>query len=602
LRSLTQTDAENYFKRAEKFFSKARTAAFYQELEESLPIYTVARDIAENHKSISKVQFYLLSNASLSSRFKGVKTREIDGYKTVYDIWDISRLTRINESGKAKEDIIIDFREFVESGIPCLPAFTTSSICSSYLLAMPGEILASMYDRYGERLLEQNVRTFLQFRGGVNKGIRNTLQNQPEMFFAYNNGLTVTAEAVDFYDNHLYSAKNLQIVNGGQTTASIFMAKRLDAKGIDLNKVYIQVKLSVIEPNRIDDIVPVISKCANTQNKVSDADFFSNHPFHKRIEEISRRILAPSSEGDLTETHWFYERTRGQYANQQVKMTTAQQKKFLIQNPKNQMFNKTDLAKFENTFALLPHFVSKGAQWNFGKFAEIIGGKGDNNKGLWETNDLQFNELYFKHLIAKAIMFRFLDSNVMKQSWYGGYKANIVVYTLSIFSYLVAENAKVIDFQSIWQKQKLSTALQTQLLELSEIVNKCITDTNLNVTQYCKQEICWHSIRDYKGFQLNDDVLKELVDIDLISDQIKDSIKEQKIDKGIAIETYVFNKGGHYWFSILEWSKGKKILNEKEISLLTIASKIPKLLPTEKQCKLIADIEKHAASEGFSHE
>src|SRR5690554_4761986 len=175
----------------------------------------------------------------------------------------------------------------------------------------------------------------------------------------------------------------MQIVNGGQTTASIFMSKLQDRKAIDLDKVFIPVKMSVIDIDKVDEIVPVISKCANTQNKVSNADFFSNHPFQKRIEEFSRRTLELSSDGTLMETYWYYKRTRAHYANQQAKMTVSERKKFLILNHKQQMFTKTDLAKYENSFAQLPHYVSKGAQWNFGKFAETIGGK-EEGQGLWE--------------------------------------------------------------------------------------------------------------------------------------------------------------------------------------------------------------------------
>ena len=597
LMSLTQTDMESYFKRIEKFFLKAITKSFFQSLDESLPIYCVARDIAENVNSISKIRFFLLSNSILSSRFKGLGTRTIEGYKTIYDVWDVGRLARIAESGKAKEDILIDFTEYVPSGIQFLPASTGCSTCQSYLLVIPGEMLASIYDKYGERLLEQNVRTFLQFRGGVNKGIRNTIKNEPDMFFAYNNGLTVTAEDVTVSGVNMLSVKNLQIVNGAQTTASIFMTKLMEKKDVDLGKVYIQVKLSVIDSEKVDTVVPVISKCANTQNKVSAADFFSNHPFHRRIEGFSRRFYAPSQEGSLNETYWYYERVRGQYANKQSQMTSTQKRKFLIQNPKHQMFTKTDLAKFENSIDQKPHFVSKGAQWNFGKFAELIGGKND-NKGLWEKDEAQFNELYFKRLIAKAIMFKFLDKNIMKQEWYGGYKANIITYTLAKFAKIVAEENKFIPFMSIWNKQCLTKIFENQLIILAEFINDIIIDTDLNVTQYCKQEYCWQTIQK-ATFQLNSEVIDELVDSETANEVKKDARNKQKILNGIESQTYVFEKGANYWLQMLEWAYGSKALTEKDMSLLNVASKIPKKIPNEIQCKLIVTTEQRAIEEGF---
>ena len=418
-------------------------------------------------------------------------------------------------------------------GFPFLPTYMGSEVCQSYLLALPGSLLADIYDKYGERLLEQNVRTFLQFRGKVNKGIRNTLTNEPEMFFAYNIGLTVTAEDVEIVNTYMTAVKNLQIVNGGQTTASIFMSKLQNKKGIDLDKVFIQVKLSVIDSEKVDDVVPLISQYANTQNKVNAADFFSNHPYHKRIEDFSRRMLAPSAVGGLTETHWYYERARGQYANAQTKMTKLQKNKFLNLNPKNQMFTKTDLAKYENSFAELPHFVSKGAQWNFGKFAESIGGN-DNIKGIWEKDNTHINELYFKNLIAKAIIFNYLDKNMMQQNWYGGYKANIVTYSIAKFSNIVKELGLSINFQRIWEKQNISDAFKRQLIDIAEIINREITDTPLNVTQYCKHESCWYKIRDKVQIILNDDVIDELRSKGETLDEKRSAKKQQKMDNGIA--------------------------------------------------------------------
>jgi hypothetical protein len=599
LRTLTQSETEAQFRRAEKFFSKAQNLNFLRELEESLPVYGVAYDIAKNIDNISKVKFFLLSNATLSDRFKGFESRKIPGYQVRYDVWDMSRRARISESGKEKEDITIDLTEFVPGGIRCLPAYTGSDSCKSYLLAIPGAMLASMYDKYGERLLEQNVRTFLQFRGKVNKGIRNTIKNEPDMFFAYNNGLTVTAEATVVHDDKLMSVRNLQIVNGGQTTASIFMSE-LHGKGkdaVDLSKVFVQVKLTVIEPDLVDAIVPEISRFANTQNKVSDSDFFSNHPFHKRIEDFSRRILAPSVNGGLTETYWFYERARGQFSNRQAKMTPSQIKKFLIQHPKNQRFTKTDLAKYENSFAQQPHFVSKGAQWNFANFAEKITGKGD-DEGFWERNENQFNELYYKEIIAKAIFFQYLDRNIMRQDWYGGYKANIITYTLAKFSHLVTSLGKYIDFMQVWQNQAISEPIQKELISISKLINSIITDTELNVTQYCKQSKCWDRVRS-ENYILCDDVVSLLSDSQFVKDVKIRALKEQKELKKINYQIEVFEKGEEYWTSLYIWATKSKIFSDKELSILSTTKRMNSTPPTEKQCKRILEIETIALEEGF---
>lgn len=594
LETLSKTDVMKNFKRAEKFFKESLSITFLSALEESAPGYELAREIYNKSLSISRVQIFLLTNTRLSDRVGDINKGIVAGYSCTYDIWDISRLFRIESSGKAREDIVIDFQEAIPDGIPCLPAFTGSDDMASYLLVMPGWLVADLYDQYGERLLEQNVRTFLQFRGNVNKGIRNTIQNEPEMFFAYNNGLTATAEQVETDERRktIKSITNLQIVNGGQTTASIFTAMKKSKA--ELSRVYVQVKLTVISSDQVDSVVPRISEYANTQNKVSAADFFSNHPFHLRIEEISRRLWAPSPEGGLRETHWFYERARGQYTNAQANLTPAKQKEFLSKNPRHQMFTKTDLAKFEFSLGMRPHTVSFGAQKNFAEFAKEIGQK-------WEQNERQFNELFFKHLIAKAILFRFLDKNIMRQNWYGGYKANIVTYSLAKLSHLVESKHKRLDLDQIWRTQKLSPALETQLLLIAESVNEQIQNTPeliTNVTEWCKKEACWQKIKE-SPMTLNQDFVTELMDTQDVIDQAKDAEKIQLIDNGINSQKYVIEKGSEYWKEVAQYGIKVKCLSPREMDIIAIACKIPNKIPTDRQSQIIISIEKKVKKEGF---
>lgn len=591
---LSSTDVTKLFKRVMKFFTESLDIKFHSALEESTPGFELARTIYEKSLSISKIHFFILSNTQLSERVEVLPKNKIKGYPCTYDIWDISRLHRIESSENVREDVFVDFQRFEKEGIPCLPAFTGSGDFASYLLVMPGKLIASLYDEYGERLLEQNVRTFLQFRGNVNKGIRNTIQNEPEMFFAYNNGLTATAEHVetDKKRERITSVTNLQIVNGGQTTASIFTAMK-NAKA-ELSNVYVQVKLTVIPPEKVETVVPRISEYANTQNKVSAADFFSNHPFHLRIEEISRRLWAPSVDGGLRETHWFYERARGQYANAQAKLTPAKIKEFVSKNPRNQMFTKTDLAKFENSLSMLPNIVSLGAQKNFARYASEIGEK-------WIKNEKQFNELHFKHLVAKAILFRFLDNNIMKQSWYGGYKANIITYSLAKIAHMVSSIDKYLDLDHIWKYQKLSPALEVQLLIIAELVNEKIQDTPseiTNITEWCKRELCWKLIQELP-VPINNELLPELKDINDIIEIKKGAEKIQKIDNGIFAQEYVIEKKAEYWKQVAQYGLNHSLLSAKEMGIMKIACEIPTKIPSEKQAKAILEIEKKVTDEGF---
>ncbi|MEZ5284682.1 MAG: AIPR family protein [Vicinamibacterales bacterium] len=314
-------------------------------------------------------------------------------------MWDIGRLHRFAGSG-GREEIVVDLEADFGGGLPVLPAHLSDAGYQAFLAVVPGSQLAAVYERWGARLLEQNVRVFLQARGSVNKGIRNTIENDPEMFFAYNNGITATAEGVETSRDSgglvVRSVRNLQIVNGGQTTASIHAASR--KKDVDLSKVFVQMKLSIIEPSRALDVVPRISEFANSQNRVNAADFFANHPFHVRFEEFSRRVFAPSPDGSFRESKWFYERARGQYQDARTLLNAAQRKKFDLEYPKMQLVEKTDLAKFLNSWRGHPDIVSKGSQKNFAEFARHIGAE-------WSKDSDAFNEHFYRQSIARRSSF-----------------------------------------------------------------------------------------------------------------------------------------------------------------------------------------------------
>jgi len=593
--TLTKTEIDALSKRAYKFYDKSCKSDFYKSIDESDPGYSLAKYIFEKKGVIGTINIIIVSNRILSDRYEtGKNKRKSEKNNFRITIWDFSRFFRLNTSGKENEDMIINFFDEFDQGIDFLDASGENENCKSYLLSLKGEFLADLYEEYGERLLEQNVRTFLQFKSKVNKGIRTTIENKPEMFFAFNNGLTTTAEKIVFNNNNdkIIELKNLQIVNGGQTTAAIFAARKL--LKLDISKVYVQVKLSIIKEDLVNTLVPVISECANTQNKVNAADFFSNHPFHLRIESYSRSIWAPSKTGSNIETHWYYERARGQYKNAQLKMTKSEKKKFENLNPKNQMFTKTDLAKIENTFNLKPHVVSKGSQKNFGDFAILISKDYDKSPNF-------FNELYFKKIIAKIIMFRYLDKKIMKFSWYGGFKANIITYTLAKFQDMLNRQNKNLNFLKIWQRQQLSLPLEKQLEDIAEIVNEKILETpnNIsNITEYCKKEVCWQNIRSFY-IGLNNDFESDdfLVDDEKKYEE-KVAMKEQKMMNDIEAQIYVISKGVDYWKNLIRWNLRKRLLTQKEISLITSATNV-NIPPSEKQSVFIIKIEKKAIEEGF---
>lgn len=601
--TLIATEAKKYFSRAQAFIEEAEYIK--NNSEESHPAYGLAIDILKKYASVRKYCIYILTDMSMSTskNLQMLDSGSINGIPVEYHIWDITRLYQLSESKNGKEDIVINMLDYTESGLPCLPASRTNDY-TAYLCNIPGLLLAQLYNSFGSRLLEGNVRSFLQTRGKVNKGIRNTILNAPDMFFAYNNGIAATASDIQLttFNGSLYITEitSLQIVNGGQTTASLAMAllkdKRDDSEE-KLKHIFVPMKLSVVTPEKAQELIPNISRYANSQNKVSEADLWSNHPFHIRMESISRRIVAPATDGKQYGTHWYYERANGQYKQETYKATEAGRKRFEMQCPKNQMFTKTELAKFMNIYRELPHVASAGGQKSFAKFAEWTAGQ-------WEKNDARFNDSYFKLVVAMAILFKQSDKIVKNQSWYNSYKANIVAYTLSKIIQTVRETQTEysIDFRNIWQKQKLTDAWVNQITDSSKRIYEFLIDENRpveNVTEWAKREACWETAKKLH-IPLLPDFVKELAFKSNVKEQEKDAITEQKQVSKVNIMIEVANFGIENWKYLLEWNKTHPTLTPVDINFVNSAIEMEKgKFPSEKQCKNIIKILEKARLEGF---
>lgn len=601
LASLTQTDVNALFKRATNFYEASKDKNLYSELEETSPEYGLSRDIADRKSSLQKVNFFILSERVLSDRLQALESNEIDGVSVSYHVWDVSRLQRQRSSRGHKEALDIDFLETFGAALPCLPAHVGSASYQSFLIVIPGEMLASLYGRYGARLLEQNVRSFLQARGKVNKGIRGTILNEPDMFFAYNNGITATAQAVETQSGdgglEIVRLVDLQIVNGGQTTASLFHTQRKDKASLE--RVFVQMKLSVIPTEAGEEVVPKISEYANTQNRVNAADFFSNHPFHIRIEEFSRRIWAPAQQGAQRETKWFYERARGQYADAQSKLTQGEKRRFQAEYPKPQMFTKTDLAKFENVWDDDPKWVNLGAQKNFARYAARIGKE-------WNQAPDRFNEWYYRRAVARAIVFRAVEKLVSAQPWYnGGYRANIVAYALAIIGKCCEDAGKKLNFQAVWEAQSLPASLENALVVAAKYVNDDISrppEGISNISEWCKKDGCWLRLTngiDKLKARLHEDFWSSLVTEEQAASEAKAARKTQKIDNGIDAQKRVFEIPAQKWVEIRDFGSAKKILSPKEAGVVEVACKIPSKIPTEKQCQVLLEVLQKVEEEGL---
>jgi hypothetical protein len=600
--TLTRTDADTIFNRAKMFYFEADKVM--KNAEESSAGYGLAHDIVSKKMPVRVLELIILTDNVKSSQIDSINSDVVDGIRIDYTIFDIKRMQQMDEASNGKEPVLINLKtDFCSDGIPMLPASKTDKY-AAYLCNVPAVLLVQMYEHYQSRLLEGNVRSFLQTRGKVNKGIRRTILNEPEMFFAYNNGIAATAESIEVEHNAngslITGFKSLQIVNGGQTTVSLASAWTNDAKlnsHAQIEKIYVPMKISVINADVVQDLIPEIAKYANSQNKISDADLASNHKFHQQIEKLSRLILAPAVAGNQFGTYWYYERANGQYRQETYKMTVAARKQFEAQNPKTQMFRKVDLAKYINIYLEKPQTVSAGAQKNFAVFSDWM-------LKQWDKNENFVNEDFYKRTIALAILFKQADFIVKNQTWYDSYKANIVAYTLAIIFHKVRNenNGLTVDFRQIWKNQRISQPWRNQIADTAYLMYKHLTNPNRtveNVTQWAKRETSWQQAQKI-DFDLNSDFVEELISKRYVDTESQSAAKEQKQMTEMDALVTVINYGSAFWRDLLEWGTEQRIWNIKDTSFLKLATAIDSgKIPTDKQAVRILQVLEKARKESY---
>ena len=629
-------DINALFNKVRHFVEEATKYEMYFELEESTQAYEFAQTLYFDKAKITKYRFYLLTDAYNRQRKKNIKDTEVSGTTVELNVWDVTRIFDIVNSKTQKESVEIILSDFDSDGIPCVKAVECVDVIadievppqyddiegekenskpenlitySSYLAVVPGQILNDLYLEYGSRLLEGNVRSFLSVRGKVNKSIQNTIKNYPEMFFAYNNGIAATATEIDTAVTmdglKITRIKDLQIVNGGQTTASIantILTARKD-ENIDISKLFVPMKISVLDHSMSERIIPKISEYSNSQNKVDASDFFSNHPFHIRMEDYSRKTPAPAVHGNQYQQYWYYERTRGQYNQGKMKFKpkSSQMRQYETRYPESQVIKMIDLAKYMEIYEGAPDIVSKGKQEIVKVFANDI-------KKQWTKSDTIYNNYYFKRVVALAIIFKKTDEIIKQTDWYKlkrSYKANVIAYTMSILFDYVRKNAKgyEVDFIKIWNQQELYPELELQIKSLCTQVYEYITRNDRpieNVTQWCKQARCWE-LAQQQEWSIMPQFIKTLVEIERIKNEEKTAKEERKVESEIDALKYIMGAGRGYWEQVYSWGKDRRLLSEMESSILKLVINIEVTgrIPSVKQAKIVLKTRERLISEGM---
>lgn len=611
--TLTNTQIEDLYKPMVNFLDEAVNGHMSDYCDDSDIAITIAREFAKKigvgrlNTDISRFKFYIITDAVLSSHVKSIEREDFLERPVEICLWTINRIYQ-SFASNSSEIIKIDTNDFGCEGIPCIKAaLDKNADYDAYLGIVPGKFLADIYLKYGSKLLQGNVRAFLSVRGKVNKGIRDTIMNRPRNFFTYNNGIAVVARSVKFSEDGLriVSFSDPQIINGGQTTASLANAviKKEDKNGME--SIFVPMKLTVLnvedemteeQTEQYNEITKKISQCANSQNAVSDADFFSNHPFHVLMENLSHKVMAPPVDGKPYQTIWFYERSRGKWEQEQMKMTPSERKKFGEMNPKGQVIKKEKLAKCLNAVMMNPHQVCQSSAINFSKFATYI-------EDLYTNSRDSLNDEFFKKGVCSVILFDQLDKIISKADWYpkGGNKAQIIPYTIAKAFSLIPKG-KDLDWRIIWQKQRITPEMAEEFERLAYFTHKYL-EKEANgglVRSMSRLESTWKKFLQ-QPFELSKNFLNSLVSNEIRKSDEASAKKAHKFLSDIDATVEVFNLGYDYWMTVYNELLKENVLSYGELDFIkNIASYIKgNSLPSASQCKRLIKIVTKAEDKGY---
>lgn len=486
---ISDVDTKTAAEQCIRFLSRAADGSLLKDMEETHEAYGLVLNIKESYESLDQIRIYVLTDRL--AKAKNFKAREVKGKTIKLEVMDIERLHRHWSSGKPRDELVVNFDEVSGGALPCVYVPGQMADYDYALTAIPGEALRFVYEKYGARLLEANVRSFLSVTGKVNRGIRDTLRDDPEKFMAYNNGIVLVADEIHLGKTEdgapgILWLKGMQVVNGGQTTASIYFTKKRTPE-VDLRRVRVPAKIIILKSKDGPDeeaLISDISKYANSQNAVKMSDLSANKPFHVEMERLALSTYCPDGVG-----RWFYERAAGSYNTMLARDGTTPAKLKALKDaiPNARKITKTDLAKFLHAWDCKPHHVSLGSQKNFERFME----------GFKEVDGQPSIPLPgvadYKRMIAKAILFKRMQKLV--RPMFPAFQANVAAYTVSV---LADRLGRRMDLDGIWTRQDLSMRLQEQIEAWAREVNDVLHRTagGRMVSEWAKKPECWEAVRE----------------------------------------------------------------------------------------------------------
>lgn len=501
-RTFGKADLEKSVSQATRFLETA-LKGYLDQVEESAPVFPLALHLSRHYRELIRARIFILTNGRATSPEGAAGERKVRDVLVTYELWDIERFQRLSTSSSNREPIIIDFApDSDQQPIRCLPMPVATDDYQTWLAIVPGAVLAGLYQRHGQRLLERNVRAFLQFSTKVNRGIQETILKYPERFLAYNNGLAATASRVDLTEDGtaIRRIHDLQIVNGGQTTAAICQTQHQRKGEAPLDKVFVQMKLTVLgEAQDADLFTSLIAQFANTQNQIKQTDLSANAPFNVALQKISRSTWAPALTGTGQQTRWFFERARGQFkVERAATLTKANQKKFDEQNPRRQLLTKEIIAKYRLAWERRPYTVALGGEKVYAAF----------RAGIKDSQEP--NRTWFEDVVALSILWREADT-VYTAAKRVGTKFLAVPYTLAWLSYTTGTTGPAdsvvtrLDLPGIWKRQGLTTA-QCELIRAAVPTLDAFilsASTGRLPSEWAKRAEAWEAVRRQGTFGLD---------------------------------------------------------------------------------------------------
>ncbi len=512
-----------------------------------------------SHGHIELIRVFVLSNGFASEplelsdgefQHKSDKTIPIE-----YHFWDMQEVLKAERLRQNNQEIRINFQDEYQTKLECIEILDPVNNIRSFLTIMPAITLAKIYHAYRVRLIDKNVRNFLGGKIKVNSEMSKTLANTPELFFSYNNGISSTAANVEIKNDengrkYITAIRNWHIVNGGQTTSTIYNAYRQKQTVQNLSNAYVAVKISEVRENDTSELVGNIAKFANSQTKIKDSDLSANAQYMLDLEKQSRQQWT----SDTNSTLWYFERLRGQFNTDKGLAGgtgTLKAKKFEEERPQSQRFNKTDVAKLEMAWKDKPYEACKGGEVCFDKFWKII-----------KDETPIVDDIYFKNIVSKFIIYKRIDT-ILKVEGNKGHASIIANYTLAL---LALRSQGKINLNYIWEHQSVQDDLIPTIKECIHAVSDQLqligSNSSKNPQTESKKIDFWNILQNKTlGITIPDSVLIDESENETISEEQKKTIE-------IAV-----GRGVEFWKNLAIWSKKEgrtlmSIMEKKKIDHL----------------------------------